>query len=881
MRRIIVLLACLLLAPKPDTCAEEPSIPFPSALKAAAVVQNRLDDIGRQSLVLGNGDLNALLWADNGLLRMRVTKNDLWDARIDTSRDPDLLSMDIQKRTWRGGTRTPPSWHDHPYPQPRCAAVVVIGQAQQGAACWKCVRRSDRNDWRGLQGHAVMSVSGTPGASAGYRLALPASTTPAYASIRIRLSGTPNARHYVNVIDSAGQDLARSGWHETPGKAEEISFEFSVKQAPAALELYIMTEDGKPAENRYGLIAFEGDSGRRELDLAPNTALAGIPSRLDLQRAVATIEMPGKIRTTVRALAHRNVFLIHSPEAVSLEQVKAPHLPAARLGKTGGVKWLHMKMPGDLDYPGMAYALAVAGKDECKAVSMMTSFDTSGNVLDGAIRLARETINADPVTLIAEHEKGWGNFWSASGVKLGDSFFQDAWYRNLYYMRCFCRPGTSMPITLYAGLAQDRTGWHGAPTLDYNFQQTFWPSLVCNHVDLMEPYVAMLEAFAPRGRWLARKTYGLDGLFYPVNIFGPEHRVAPEGARSKNARQIAYVPWSYGLGLTGWALQNVWLRYKFQPDRGYLARVYPLLRDGAEFYANVMAQCRDDADGKAEIGPSYNPEHGPFGTFNNPVDITYFRFLLDAAGEAARLLGRDEKLAERWRFQLSRIPDYETTPFEGKPIVANWTGATAASVKVHNVAVPTVPIFPGNQVCWFSPARQKRLFERTLRWIRHNGNNSHIMVNVARARLSFPEAYTKTRAHFSKIATPNGLYASWPGHGYFLAESWAFAGLASEFLLQSVQDIIRVFPAWPDDQDAAFVNLRAQGGFLVTAEQAGGKVRYVKVKSTVGGRLQLVSPWPAIRVRRKGGLETLETDQRGIASLHTEPGEELRFAEKH
>ena len=111
-------------------------------------------------------------------------------------------------------------------------------------------------------------------------------------------------------------------------------------------------------------------------------------------------------------------------------------------------------------------------------------------------------------------------------------------------MRCFCRTGTAMPVTLYAGLATDETRWHGAPTLNYNFQQVFWPMFVTNHVDEMEPYVRFLRNYAPRGRWLAKETYGVDGLFLPLNIFGPEHLVAPQNAKSKNARQMCYVPWT-------------------------------------------------------------------------------------------------------------------------------------------------------------------------------------------------------------------------------------------------------------------------------------------------------------------------------------------------
>jgi hypothetical protein len=65
----------------------------------------------------------------------------------------------------------------------------------------------------------------------------------------------------------------------------------------------------------------------------------------------------------------------------------------------------------------------------------------------------------------------------------------------------------------------------------------------------------------------------------------------------------------------------------------------------------------------------------------------------------------------------------------------------------------------------------------------------------------------------------------------------------SELLLQSVRDAIRVFPAWPANQDARFENLRAQGGFLVGAVQKGGSVVKIEVISTVGGTLRLLDPW--------------------------------------
>jgi hypothetical protein len=858
----------------PPAAAQAAAIPHPVALAAAAVEQKQISDPGREALVLGNGDLNALLWEKNGALRLRVTKNDIWDARINTADDPPLLRMNIRERQWAGGAGAPASWHQYPYPQPRCAAEVVIGRPSRTGA-WEPVRaEGTRNCWRLEKETGVMEIAGARGASAGYRWALDSAASASLVCFKLRLSGAANASYYASVVDAAGRDLVRSGWQDAPTEERELAFPLPAGRAPAALELYVMTRDGRLAGVRYRRIAFEDGQGL-PTGLALGAAQDSVTSaRLDLRRALAEVVGAAGRRTSVRTLADRNVLLIQSPEPVALEEVRAPQLPPARRGETGGVAWLHLRMPGDLDYPGMEYALAIAARGELKAAAVATSFDTREGVLESALRLARQAVAEGAASLVARHEQVWADFWSASGVELGDRFFQDAWYRNLYYMRCFCRPGTAMPITLYAGLATDQTGWHGAPTLDYNLQQTFWPMLICNHPDLMDPYRQYLADFAPRGRWLAKATYGLEGLFYPVNIFGPEHLVAPGAARSRNARQIAYVPWSYGLGLTGWALQNLWWQYRYQPSPQRLESIYPLLRDGAEFYANVLEQCRDGADGQAEIGPSFNPEHGPFGTFNNPVDLCYFRFLLGAAAEAARRLDRDAALAGRWLRQRSRVPDYETTPLGGQPIVANWKGADAQSVPEHNVAVPIVPIFPGDEITWFSPPERRQLFERTLRWLRHNGNNSHIMVNVARARFSLPEAYTETRAHFSKIATPNGLYASWPGHGYYLAESWAFAGLAAELLLQSVGDIIRVFPAWPQDQDARFTRLRAQGGFLVSAELRKGEVARLEITSTAGGPARLLSPWPGVKINGRPAAP----DPRGVVEWPTRPGEQFVLA---
>ena len=85
--------------------------------------------------------------------------------------------------------------------------------------------------------------------------------------------------------------------------------------------------------------------------------------------------------------------------------------------------------------------------------------------------------------------------------------------------------------------------------------------------------------------------------------------------------------------------------------------------------------------------------------------------------------------------------------------------------------------------------------------------------------------------------------------------------------------MIRVFPALPRDKPARFFNLRAQGGFLVSASQSAGKVEQIAITSTVGGRLRLLSPWPTISVGREdtGHQIVLRPDARGVVELDTHP----------
>ena len=821
---------CLFIALSLATPAAA-EIPYPSALDRAAVHETQIANLDREALTLGNGDLNALLWERDGSLCLRVAKNDVWDARVDTSADPPLLQVDVANQKWAGGAGDVPSY-GRPYPTPLCAAVVRIGAGKSPA--WRCTRAVGKvNEWvRQSPDVGVMAIEGEAGASAGFLANLPA-TAGRFQRLQFKISGSTGAQYYVTLHSSAG--VKESGWQNSPATEATISFEPPAGGRIQGVEIYILTKNGQRVENRLGEITLTGETDPLVLTpgLPPPRQLA---AKLDLRRAVAVVG-----DTRVRALTDRNALLIETDQEVSLEEVRVSFLPAAELGEDGGVTWLYVKLPGDLDYAGMEYALAVAANGPRKAVALVTSRDTPQPVRAAAVQLARETVAADLPKLVASHEAQWTEYWSASGVRLDDPDFEAWWYRMLYMLRCFSKPGV-VPAGLWAFQPTDTPNWHGDYHHNYNAWQPFWTPLIVNHPDQTQPWVDYMNAMLPRLKWFAKTTYDCEGAFVGISSFAFEPD--PALCRSRNQRQSAIPPYGYTLGMIGMSAQVLWYHHLYQPDREYLAqKIYPVVRETALFYCSFTEKCPPDAAGKAKFGPSYSPEHGGFGVHNVPFDLAYARFSLQAGIRAAEELGRDQDLAARFARALDRLPAYPVAPdAAGKPIVVDWTGCKFREIGEHNITVPAVPVFPGDQVTWFSSEAEKDLFRNTLRQTRHRGCNSTVMLSVAKARLSLPEARSDLRAYYRPLAQPNGMFY-WPMHGFYLAESVGIAAGISEFLLQSVTSTIRVFPCWPKDQDAAFTRLRAQGGFLVSAEQTGGQVLSLEILSTVGGPLRIVDPW--------------------------------------
>ena len=726
---VIVVLQLATIHARSADASVEPTIPFPKALQDAGVTVTKMTQGQSNSLIFGNGDVYGIVWEVDSSLLLRITKNDIWDARLDTSKDGPLPKVNIRTGAITGSTGSPRSYTANTFPEPICAVALRIKSSKV--------------------------VQGT----------------------------------------------------------------------------------------------------------------------LNLKQAVATITSGSGDKTDIRVLADRNVLLINTKESVSISPIRD-----GKTGKTDGVEWLHVTLPGDLDYNGMEYCVAVKGTENTKAISLVTSFDIpGGDVRSAAIALAETTIaevKRSKKELIASHEKAWLQFWSRSGLEIQDRDLQNWWYRMLYFARTVSQAGGKYPVGLMPPLATDKTPWHADFHFNYNSWQPFWSVISVNHPELADPWIAYVDRLLPRAQWQAKEVYDCEGVFYSISHF--LHEPDPADCKSVNKRALVMNPWGLTIGMVGMTAQNLWYKHLCDPDRAYLeAKIYPTLRETARFYLSFMKQCRKDDAGKILLGPTYSPEHGPMGVNNCPFDIAYVHYTFDAFDRASKEVGKDRALAEECLSMKALLADYPVAlDTNGNPVVVDWAGCKYKEITEHNITVPASPVFPAEQVTWFSPEPLKELFRRTIKDTKHNGNNSHIMFNIAKARLSMPEAVQDAKTWFKSRELPNGLFV-WQGHmhGTFMPESIGVAALIAEFLMQSVGDVVRVFPCWPEDQNASFKNLRAQGGFLVSADCVSGTVQQVSIIATVGGNLRFLSPWKTILVNGK----EMVLDANGIVNIPTKTMETYVF----
>lgn len=497
-------------------------------------------------------------------------------------------------------------------------------------------------------------------------------------------------------------------------------------------------------------------------------------------------------------------------------------------------------------------------------VTVTTSSDAGG--CEGEFARIRAAVDADPEGALA----GWRRdtvdaaraFWSASSVSIAEPVMENLWYETLHASRCVFRAGTVPPGLFLPSTVDDYSNWKGDYHTQYNLVQPFWGVHTANHAELAEAYFAALGFLEEIGRKIARDYCGTRGMFIQISGYPVKFKEDP----------VATGPMGRMPYMTGWVAEIFWWHYLYTLDKDYLReRGYPFIRDCALFYTDFL---RKGADGLYHAFPSSFGEEGFDGDPATNTDITqtmdYAAFSLRMALRAARELAVDENLQAEWRDRIEHLaPSKGDNEFRQLP---------QAREQRHQELNP--PDFRPALLYRFRPewTYQMRFWGWIDKLIRQA--MQEIRGGVFQPERDFADWVRVVR----RWRHPNGLIWGMPirffGHGGGWTETLGIIAPLQEMMLQSWDGVIRVFPCWPAKVDASFRDLRAEGAFLVSAAQEGGRVTRFSLKSLAGARCTVAGPWAGGEtvVRRSDGREVAASPgPRGTVVFPTRAGVEYLF----
>jgi alpha-L-fucosidase 2 len=407
--------------------------------------------------------------------------------------------------------------------------------------------------------------------------------------------------------------------------------------------------------------------------------------------------------------------------------------------------------------------------------------------------------------------------------------------------------------------------WRGNYTVNINLEENYWPAFVANMAEMAQPLDGFVKALAANGQYTAKNYYGIHEGWCSSHNSDIWAMTNPVGEKNEKPE---WANWNLG---GAWLVHTLWERYQFTQDKNYLRTVaYPLMKGAAQFCLRWLIE-NPKAPGELITAPSTSPEneyktdkgyHG-MTCYGGTADMAIIRELFINTIAAGKILGERNKEMEK---ALARLHPY-TIGHMGD--INEWYYDWDDWDFQHRHQSHLIGLYPGNHL---TDATLQKAAEKSLeiKGDKTTGWSTGWRINLW-ARLHKPEQayhiYQKLLTYVSpdKYRGPDrrrsgGTYPNlFDAHPPFQIDG-NFGGTAGvcEMLMQSSmvngQWAIELLPALPEAwKEGAVSGLCARGGFEVSFEWKGGKVRACQIKAKNNSTVTLLYNDQQKTVKLKAG----------------------------
>ena len=483
-----------------------------------------------------------------------------------------------------------------------------------------------------------------------------------------------------------------------------------------------------------------------------------------------------------------------------------------------------------------------------------------GGSAEAAVATMNQAVALGVRAMEASHRAWWHAYYPASFVSVPDARIESFYWIQWYKLGSATRE--DRPAVDLMGPWFRMSRWPAYWT-NLNLQLAYYTVQAGNHLELGERLSRWVEGSLPDLIDNCPPEFRADSaaLGNPTGL----RLIAPAPGTEQHGYQFIALPW---------LMQHCYLQYRYTMDDQRLReRIYPLMRRTFNLYLHLI---RLGDDGHYHIPKAFSDEYGY--AEDTSLNLALLRWGLQTLVASSQRLKIDDPLLPKWKEVLAKLVDFPVDEKTGIMI-----GKDTPFARPHRHYSHLFAIFPLYTLNVDDQPERRGLMEQSIqRHVGLNGDNCMYKftgsASLSAALGDGDLALTQLQRALTILpkgptVTPNTLYieGGWPTFESPISASRNVL----DMLLQSWGGFIRVFPACPSQwRDTSFHDLRAEGGFVVSAVREGGHTTFIRIKSLAGEpcRLKCDLPAPVISI---GPATAVRRQHDGVIELDLKRGEEV------